>query len=146
MHGIECRLFFRNYCIIFIGCLHLQAESKMTSSSFFLNFKSSFVQCYSQSPQPEGVFLGIIKTKILRLLLHAIHSHLHQLFFSPPTPNVLLDLRFLQLQLKVGGDLALFTLSLYRPQADYFGFPHSLLLQKWVTCSYTSTSAAWGAY
>ncbi len=32
----------------------------------------------------EGVWLDIIGTKILRLLLHAIHSHLHQLIQLSP--------------------------------------------------------------
>ncbi len=29
--------------------------------------------------EPEGIFLYVIETKILRLLLHDIHSYLHQL-------------------------------------------------------------------
>ncbi len=41
--------------------------------------------------------------KIFRLLLYAIHSHLHQLILPPPPlPMVVLDLRLLQQQLKVG--------------------------------------------
>jgi hypothetical protein len=32
----------------------------------------------SNSGPPEEVFLCIIGTKVLRLLLHDIHSHLHQ--------------------------------------------------------------------
>ncbi len=61
----------------------------------------------------EGVFLDVIGIKIFRLLLHAIYSHLHQIILPPlPHPLVFLDLRFLQ---KVGGGLALFTLSLCLP-------------------------------
>jgi hypothetical protein len=56
----------------------------------------------------EGVFLDVIGTKILRLLLHDVHNHLRQQFFY-------LDLRFLQTQLKVGGDLVFSTLSLCLP-------------------------------
>jgi hypothetical protein len=40
----------------------------------------------------EGVFLDIIRTKILRLVLHAIHSHLHQLIYTPPPPHGFLEL------------------------------------------------------
>jgi hypothetical protein len=59
----------------------------------------------------EWVFFEVTGTKILGLLLHAIHSHLHHRILLPP-PMVFLDLRFLQQQLKVGGVLALLTLSL----------------------------------
>ncbi len=34
---------------------------------------------WTHSIKYEDVFLEVIGTKILRLLLHAIHSHLHQL-------------------------------------------------------------------
>jgi hypothetical protein len=60
---------------------------------------------------PGGVFLDLMGTEILKLLLHAIHSNLHQRILVPPM--VFLVLRFLQQQLKVHGGLALFTLSLY---------------------------------
>ncbi len=64
--------------------------------------------CTTQySSSTEGVFLNVIGTKILRLMLHAIHSHLPADF----TP----DLRFLQATAEKGGGLALFTLSLYLP-------------------------------
>ncbi len=33
---------------------------------------------------PDSVFLDLIMTKILRLLLYAIHSHLYQLILLPP--------------------------------------------------------------
>jgi hypothetical protein len=46
----------------------------------------------------------------LGLLLHAIHSHLRKLILL--SPMVLLDLRFLDKQLNVGGGLALFSLSI----------------------------------
>jgi hypothetical protein len=48
-------------------------EPKVT---LFLSF-SRWLSLLLQST--EGVFWDVIGTKILRLLLHAIHSHLHQL-------------------------------------------------------------------
>jgi hypothetical protein len=59
------------------------------------------------------MFLSVIGTKILGLLLHAIHSHLRQLILLPPM--VFLDLRFLHQQLKMDGGLAMYTLSLCLP-------------------------------
>jgi hypothetical protein len=35
---------------------------------------------------PEAEFLNIIGTKVLRVLLLAIHSHLYQRIFSPSFP------------------------------------------------------------
>jgi hypothetical protein len=47
------------------------------------------------STSPEGVFLDVIGTRILRLLLHAFPSLLHQLFLPPPSPPVFLDIFYL---------------------------------------------------
>ncbi len=66
------------------------------------------------SDNMEGAFLDVIGTKILRLLLIAIQSHLSPADFTPPS-LVFLDLRFLQQQLKVVGSFVLFTLSLWLP-------------------------------
>jgi hypothetical protein len=57
--------------------------------------------------------LDLIGTKILRLLLHGIHSHVHHRSLRPIM--VFLDLKFLQQQLERDGCLALFTLSLFLP-------------------------------
>ncbi len=59
---------------------------------------------------PEGVFLDVIGTKILRILFHAIQRHLRRLSLPPPPPPW-----FFGLELKVDGGLALFTLSLCLP-------------------------------
>jgi hypothetical protein len=48
----------------------------------------------------RGGFQGKNWEKILRLLLHAIRSHLHQRILLPPM--AFWDLRFLQQQLKKG--------------------------------------------
>ncbi len=45
------------------------------SSSFFPSFSPAF---------PERKFLNVIGTKILRLLLHSVRSHLHQLILLSP--------------------------------------------------------------
>jgi hypothetical protein len=63
--------------------------------------------------QPEELFLDVIRSEVLRLLSHAIHSHLHQRIFFPLW--FFFYLRFLQQQLKLSGGLALFTLSLRLP-------------------------------
>jgi hypothetical protein len=47
--------------------------------------------------------MNVLGQKILRLLLHSILGHLHQRILLHPM--FFLDLRFLQQQLKVGGEL-----------------------------------------
>ncbi len=65
----------------------------------------------NSASEPGGVFLDVIGTKIFKLLLHAVHCHIHQSILVPPM--VFLDLRLQKQQLKVGVGLAWFTLSLY---------------------------------
>ncbi len=86
------------------------------SSSFFPSFSPAF---------PEGIFMDVFETKILRLLLHSIHNHLHQLILlSPLWFSWSWLLRSLHQQLKGGGGLALYTLSLCFPVkvALFFSF------------------------
>ncbi len=60
----------------------------------------------------HGILLSWRGILGLRLLLHAIHSHLqHCVFYSPLW--FFFYLWFLQQQLTVGGDLALFTFTLF---------------------------------
>jgi hypothetical protein len=70
--------------------------------------KISYMLCLLPSLK-RGVFFDVTGKKI-SVLLDAIHSHLRQLILLPPM--VFLYLRFLQQQLKVGEDLALFKFSL----------------------------------
>jgi hypothetical protein len=62
---------------------------------------------------PEGVFLDVIRRKILSLLLHACYSQSPlQADFTPHLLMVFFDFRFLKQQLKVDWGLALCTLYL----------------------------------
>ena len=76
----------------------------------------------------KGGIQGQNRGKILRLLLHAIRSHLHQRILLPPM--VFLDLRILQQQLKVDQGLALCYISLCLPliEALVFLFLHLIFL------------------
>jgi hypothetical protein len=58
----------------------------------------------------EGVFLDVIGTKILILLLYAIHSHL---LYSPHM--VFLNIEISRVTAEVGGGLAWFIFYLYLP-------------------------------
>jgi hypothetical protein len=79
---------------------------------------------------PEGVFF-YVGTKILRLLLHAIHSHLRQLIF------LLHPYGFLGLEISTAiaesrWGLALYTLSLSLPLIVtlFFLFLHFIYIQR----------------